>query len=54
MAEISVKRHLLVELLNCSDENTWYITQRWQLIDGLPFLEEEGATLTGRGRSDIS
>jgi len=39
MAEISVKRHLqnvLVELLYCSDENTWHITQRCQLIDDLP------------------
>ena len=31
MAEISVKRTLLVELLNCFDENTWHC----QLIDGL-------------------
>ena len=36
MTEISVKRPLLVELLSCSHENTWHITQRCQLIDGLP------------------
>ena len=40
MTEISVKRSLLVELLNCSDENTWHIiTQLCQLIDDLPFLD---------------
>jgi hypothetical protein len=41
MAEISVKRHLqnvLVELLYCSDESTWHIAQRCQLIDGLLLL----------------
>ena len=43
MAEISVKRSLLVELLNCSDENTWHITQRCQLIDDIP----SSTTLTG-------
>ena len=36
MTEISAKRPLVVELLKCSDENTWHITHRCQLIDGLP------------------
>jgi hypothetical protein len=45
IVEISVKRLLLVEPLNCSDENTWHITQRCQLIDVFPLLEDSNGVL---------
>ena len=48
MTEISVKRSLLVELFNCSDENTWHITQRFQLIDDLPSFDYFNRTLVIR------